>query len=88
MKKSLRIATLAVAICMILGAWAVVYAKTETEKNSAAMEMTTAVSGRTDTTTGLSTGTAIFQKADLFSDRDLQQTADLTKAVTLSLIHI
>ena len=82
MKKSLRIATLAVAICMILGAWAVVYAKTETEKNSAAMEMTTAVSGRTDTTTGLSTGTAIFQKADLFSDRDLQQTADLTKAVT------
>ena len=85
MKKSLRIATLAVAICMILGAWAVVYAKTETEKNSAAMEMTTAVSGRTDTTTGLSTGTAIFQKADLFSDRDLQQTADLTKAVTYAV---
>ena len=57
MKKSLRIATLAVAICMILGAWAVVYAKTETEKNS----------------------------ADLFSDRDLQQTADLTKAVTYAV---
>ena len=85
MKKSLRIATLAVAICMILGAWAVVYARTETEKSNAATETAVSVSGRTDTTTGLSTGTAIFQKADLFSDRDLQQIADLTNAVTYAV---
>ena len=74
-----------VAICMVVGAWAAVYAKAETDKSGAgAIVTSTTMDAKTNTTT-VSAGTAIFQKADLFSDRDLLQVADLTKAVTYTV---
>ena len=58
MKKSMRIAIMAVAICMVLGAWAVVYAKAETEKSGAgAIVTSTTMDAKTNTTT-VSAGTA------------------------------
>ncbi len=76
---------MAVAICMVLGAWAVVYAKAETEKSGAgAIVTSTTVDGAAATTAAVA-GTAIFQKADLFSERDLLQVADLSKATTYTV---
>ena len=88
MKKSIRIATMAMAVCMILGTWAVVYARADTDKNdtTAAQTITTGVT--VDARNGATTdapGTDILQKGDLFSDRDLQQVADLSKAVTYTV---
>lgn len=71
---------MAMAVCMILGTWAVVYARADTDKND-----TTAAQTITTGVTTVATGTAIFQKGDLFSDRDLQQVADLSKAVTYTV---
>ena len=85
MKKSMRIATMAVAICMVLGAWAVVYAKAETKESGAgAIVTSTTVDGAAATTAAVAE-TAIFQKADLFSERDLLQVADLSKATTYTV---
>ena len=88
-KKSLRITVMAVAICMILGTWAVAFAKAETEKAGIAAQA--AVTIQTDAVSAgasvvaVSTGTAIFQRSDLFTDRDLLQIADLSKAVTYTV---
>lgn len=76
---------MAAAICMVLGAWAVVYARAETERSSAGTVETSATVSAKTTTATAATGTAIFLKADLFSERDLDQTADLTKAVTYAV---
>ena len=88
-KKSLRITVMAVAICVILGTWAAAFAKAETEKagtaaQAAATIQTDAVSAGASVV-AVSTGTAIFQRSDLFTDRDLLQTADLSKAVTYTV---
>ncbi len=95
MKKSMRTAIVAAAICMVFGAWAAAFAKAETEKadTEAAKAVTEtvrtvgvddAVSAKA-AATAVSTGTVIFQKADLFSERDLMQEADLSKAVTYAV---
>ena len=88
-KKSLRITVMAVAICVILGTWAAAFAKAETEKagtaaQAAATIQTDAVSAGASVV-AVSTGTAIFQRSDLFTDRDLLQIADLSKAVTYTV---
>ena len=76
---------MAVAICMVLGAWAVVYAKAETKESGAgAIVTSTTVDGAAATTAAVAE-TAIFQKADLFSERDLLQVADLSKATTYTV---
>ena len=92
----MRIGSLAAAVCLILGAWAVTFGLSECKKaddsegnpsSSLAVQTVrsdTAVDARSTTTatTASATGTAIFQKSDLFTDRDLKQEADLTDAVT------
>ena len=98
MKKSMRIGSLAAAVCLILGAWAVTFGLSECKKAedseatlSSSLAVQTvrsdaAVDARsTTTTTASATGTAIFQKSDLFTDRDLKQEADLSEAVTLTV---
>ena len=99
MKKSMRIGSLAAAVCLILGAWAVTFGLSECKKAedseatlSSSLAVQTvrsdaAVDARSTTTatTASATGTAIFQKSDLFTDRDLKQEADLSKAVTLTV---
>ena len=84
---------MAVVICMIMGAWAVAFAKTGSEKADAAeapaagtaLPAGTTLRAGTGSNTAVSAGTPIYIKSDLFSDRDLQQEADLTKAVTYAV---
>ena len=97
MKKSTRIGTIAVAIAVIMGAWAVTFGLSEcgkADESAASLPASSTtvqavatgatVNARTITSTA-ATGTAIFQRADLFSERDLLQTADLSEAVTLTV---
>ena len=84
---------MALAICVIMGAWAAAFAKAESEKSAvdagAAFSTSSAFStspalGTSSalSTAAAATGTPLFQRSDLFSDRDLEQEADLTDAVT------
>ena len=92
---------MAAVICVVMGAWAVAFARAESEKGCAAstdtaVKTTAAVSAdavsaqsgsvtATSATASASTGTPVFQMSDLFSDRDLKQEADLTDAVTYTV---
>ena len=101
MKKGMRIVIVAVAICVVIGAWAVAYMKARNAPASEAAAVVdqgsqaavaaataTTVSYNTSAGTGVSTvvgaatGTPLFEQSELFSDRDLEQEADLTDAVT------
>ncbi|MBR0205234.1 MAG: carbohydrate-binding domain-containing protein [Clostridia bacterium] len=88
MKKTWRIAIMALAICMIMGAWAAAFAKAESEKSAdvgAAFSASSALGSSSTLSTAAATGTPLFQRSDLFSDRDLEQEADLTDAVTYTV---
>ena len=94
-KKSMRIACVAVAVTIVMGAWAVAFARSESEKANTAETVTAAQSSGTAAVTTLSAGkiataavsagTPIFTRTDLFSDRDMEQEADLSKAVTYTV---
>lgn len=94
-KKSMRIACVAVAVCIVMGAWAVAFAKSEFEKTYAAeTAVAVAQAGSDLSVTALSAGTGstavsagmpVFTKSDLFSERDLEQEADLSSAVTYTV---
>ena len=99
MKKSMRITIMAVAICLIMGAWAAAFAKAEADRNCAATTEGTATVAASDATgsvallnagtgaeTGAAAGTPLLIREDLFSDRDLQQEADLADAVTYEAV--
>ena len=91
MKKSMKIAVAALVSFVILGTWAVGFAIAEADKTSSAEASSTAVqtgtlsSGTALASGTVTTGTPIYDKSELFSDRDLQQTADLTEAVTYAV---
>ncbi len=91
MKKSMKIAVAALVAFVILGTWAVGFAIAEADKTSSAEASSTVVQAQTlSSGTALAsgtvtTGTPIYDKSELFSDRDLQQTADLTEAVTYAV---
>ena len=91
MKKSMKIAVAALVSFVILGTWAVGFAIAEADKTSSAEASSTVVQAQTlSSGTALAsgtvtTGTPIYDKSELFSDRDLQQTADLTEAVTYAV---
>ncbi|WP_138494557.1 carbohydrate-binding domain-containing protein [Paenibacillus pinistramenti] len=57
-------------------------ASTDTAASSTATDSTTAAAGSTN---GTSTETAALDTTDMFSDRDLEQTADLTAATQVTL---
>ena len=91
MKKSMKIAVAALVSFVILGTWAVGFAIAEADKTSSAeassaVVQAQALSSGTALASGTVTaGTPIYDKSELFSDRDLQQTADLTEAVTYAV---
>ncbi len=91
MKKSMKIAVAALVAFVILGTWAVGFAIAEADKtssaeaSSAAVQAQTLSSGTALASGTVTTGTPIYDKSELFSDRDLQQTADLTEAVTYAV---
>ena len=91
MKKSMKIAVAALVSFVILGTWAVGFAIAEADKTSSAEAASTAVqTGTLSSGTALASGTVaagtpIYDQSELFSDRDLQQTADLTEAVTYAV---
>ena len=72
MKKSMKIAVAALVAFVILGTWAVGFAIAEADKTSSAEASSTVVQAQT-------------LRSELCSDRDLQQTADLTEAVTYAV---
>ena len=94
MKRSMRIALLATALCAVMGVWAAAFARAEAEKTnmSAAVDAgiglhetnatAVAVDKNTAVAASTATGTAAFEKSELFSDRDLLQEVDLADAVT------
>ena len=91
MKKSMKIAVAALVAFVILGTWAVGFAIAEADKTSPAEASSTVVQAQTlSSGTALAsgtvtTGTPIYDQSELFTDRDLQQTADLTEAVTYAV---
>jgi hypothetical protein len=94
MKKNRRIAILALAICVIMSAWAAAFAKAESEKCAADSIPTLWDTVDGTTTVGVATaaaaqtaaaGTPLLQRSDLFSERDLKQEADLADAVTFTV---
>ena len=91
MKRSMKIAVAALVSFVILGTWAVGFAIAEADKTSSAEAASTAVqtgtlsSGTALASGTVTTGTPIYDQSELFSDRDLQQTADLTEAVTYAV---
>ena len=91
MKKSMKIAVAALVSFVILGTWAVGFAIAEADKTSSAEAASTAVqTGTLSSGTALASGTVaagtpIYDQSELFTDRDLVQTADLTEAVTYAV---
>ena len=91
MKKSMKIAVAALVAFVILGTWAVGFAIAEADKTSSAEASSTVVqvqtlsSGTALASGTVTTGTPIYDQSELFTDRDLQQTADLTEAVTYAV---
>ena len=93
MKKNRRIAILALAICVIMSAWAAAFAKAESEKCAAdsiptlwdTVDGTTTVGVATAAAQTAAAGTPLLQRSDLFSERDLKQEADLADAVTFTV---
>ena len=91
MKKSMKIAVAALVAFVILGTWAVGFAIAEADKtspaeaSSAVVQAQTLSSGTALASGTVTTGTPIYDQSELFSDRDLVQTADLTEAVTYAV---
>ena len=91
MKKSMKIAVAALVAFVILGTWAVGFAIAEADKTSSAEASSAVVQAQTlSSGTALASGTVaagtpIYDQSELFTDRDLQQTADLTEAVTYAV---
>ena len=91
MKKSMKIAVAALVSFVILGTWAVGFAIAEADKTSSAEASSAVVQAQTlSSGTALASGTVaagtpIYDQSELFTDRDLVQTADLTEAVTYAV---
>ena len=96
MKKSMKITIMAAIICMIMGAWAVAFAKAESVKTSSVdtaasastATLSSTVSAGTATTLGTGTSTAAASAATagtpLFAKNDLFSDRDLQQEVDLT----